>query len=96
MWRQLFDTLRGFLFLVHDVRENRRDIEELGKSLAETREVVRELSHAIQRISEREQHEREKLMLRMEKCPSQTGTPTSAHERVQEDGVVPKAQRLIG
>ena len=66
MWKPLFDTFRGLLFLARDVGEIRRELEDVRKDLDATREFAPELAHTIERVSEREQHDREKLMLRIE------------------------------
>jgi len=50
--KQLFEYLQQSLLLVHDVQRNQRDIVEL--------------SHKLERLSERERLEREKMALQLE------------------------------
>jgi len=59
--KQLFDYLQQSLLLVHDVQQNHRDVEELRRELKVTNSLVIELSHKLERLSERERLEREKL-----------------------------------
>jgi predicted nucleic acid-binding Zn-ribbon protein len=54
------------LFLLRDVEQNKQDIATLKEQLAETNQLVRQLAFEIQRVSEREQHEREKFFLKVE------------------------------
>ena len=54
------------LFMVRDVEQNKQSIATLKEQLAETNQLVRELAFEIRRISEREQHEREKFVLKVE------------------------------
>ena len=65
MFKQVIDAVRQTLLLLRDVEQNKQDIATLKEQVAETNQLVRQLAFEIQRISEREQHEREKLVLRM-------------------------------
>ena len=65
MFKQVIDAGRQTLLLLRDVEQNKQDIATLKEQVAETNQLVRQLAFEIQRISEREQHEREKLVLRM-------------------------------
>ncbi|MEO7297284.1 MAG: hypothetical protein ABI042_01760 [Verrucomicrobiota bacterium] len=66
MLKQLFEYVRNLLFLAKDVQENRDDTDRLQERVEELTEKVCILANEIQRINEREQHEREKFMLRVE------------------------------
>ena len=66
MFKQVADAVRQMLFLLRDVEENKQDIATLKEQLAESNQLVRQLAFEIQRIGEREQHERERLMLKVE------------------------------
>ena len=66
MFKQVVDAVRQMLLLLRDVEQNRQDIATLKEQLAETNQLVRQLAFEIQRISEREQHEREKFVLKVE------------------------------
>ena len=66
MFKQLIDAVRQMLFLLRDAEQNKRDIATLKEQLAETDELVRQPAFEVQRISEREEHEREKFMLKVE------------------------------
>lgn len=64
--KQVVDAVRQMLLLLRDVDQNKQDIATLKEQLAETNQLVRQLAFEIQRVSEREQHEREKFVLKIE------------------------------
>ncbi|HWF19029.1 MAG TPA: hypothetical protein VG754_07155 [Verrucomicrobiae bacterium] len=66
MFKQLFDLGRQALFLLRDVEQNKQEIAKVRRELDETNSLVLQLAHELQRISEREVHERERLELRLE------------------------------
>lgn len=66
MFKQVVDAVRQMLFLLRDVEQNKEAIATLKEQLAETNQLVRELAIEVQRNKETEQHEREKLVLRLE------------------------------
>ena len=66
MFKQVIDAVRQMLFLGRDVEQNKQDIAMLKEQLVETNQLVQQLAFEIQRINEREQHEREKFMLKVE------------------------------
>ena len=66
MFKPLFEFVRQALFLQQDVRQLKEDVAGLERGLHETNEALRQLAFEVQRISEREEQEREKLMLRLE------------------------------
>jgi Arc/MetJ-type ribon-helix-helix transcriptional regulator len=66
MFKQLADVVRQTLFLLRDVEQNKQDIATLKEQLAETNQLLRQLAFEFQRLSEREQSEREKHALRVE------------------------------
>jgi len=66
MFKQVVNAGRQMLFLLRDVEQNKNDIASLKEQLVETNQLVRELTFEIQRVSEREQHERENFMLKVE------------------------------
>ena len=54
------------VFLLRDVEQNKKDIARLKEQVAETNQLVRQLAFEIQRISERDEHERERFILKVE------------------------------
>ena len=52
--------------MLRDVEQNKEEIAKLRRELDETNSAVLQLAHEMQRISEREIHQREKLELRLE------------------------------
>ena len=66
MLKQIVDAVRQMLFLLRDVEQNKEAIATLKEQLAETNELVRAVVIEVQRNKETEQHEREKLLLRLE------------------------------
>ena len=66
MWKRLFDLFQQALFLQRDVKQNKEDTAKLRGDLQEIQQAVRALAHEVQRLSEREQNEREKFILKIE------------------------------
>ena len=66
MFKQLVEVTRQALFLLRDAEQNKQDIATLKEQLAETNKAVTQLAHELQRSREHEQHEREKLMPRLD------------------------------
>lgn len=66
MFKQVVDAVRQMLFLLRDMEQNKEAIATLKEQLAETNELVRAVVIEVQRNKETEQHEREKLVLRLE------------------------------
>jgi uncharacterized protein YoxC len=66
MWKQLLELFRQVLTLTEDTRRNRTEIKELRKQVDELTATVQRLVYEIHRIGERETHEREKFVLRVE------------------------------
>ncbi len=77
MWKSIFEVMRQILNMTEKTQKNTTDIKELREELknfsAETqaelqnlRSAIERLAFEIQRLSERERHEREKLILRLE------------------------------
>jgi hypothetical protein len=64
--KQLFEFVRQALFLQRDVQQLKQDVAGLERGLNETNEALRQLAFEVQRINERELHEREKFVLRVE------------------------------
>ena len=66
MLKQLFEYLHRLFLLARETEENRSDIEGLQRRVEDLSLKVVALAGEIQRISEREQHEREKFALKVE------------------------------
>lgn len=66
MLNQLFEFFQQALFLQRDVSKLKEDVASLQRELEETRALVNRLAFDLQRVNEREQQEREKLVLRLE------------------------------
>lgn len=77
MWKSIFEILRQLLTLTESTQKNTSDIKELRQAVKELsdstdekfqelRSAIERLAFEIQRISERETHEREKLILQLE------------------------------
>lgn len=64
--KHLFESIHKLFFLAYEVQQNRKELDALRRSVEELAETVRQQSFDIQRIIEREQRERENLMLRLE------------------------------
>lgn len=66
MLSHIVDAVRQMFALLRDVEDTRETVASLKEQLADTNEMVRQLSIEVQRNKEAEQHEREKLVLRLE------------------------------
>lgn len=80
MWKQIFDYAKEIVFLTRETQENKSDIKEQKSEIKEIRAEVKQLrtdfnnlvllvqqfSFDIQNVSNREEAEREKLVLRLE------------------------------
>jgi chromosome segregation ATPase len=66
MWQQLFNMAKRLMLLVEETGRNRADIEELQRQVREMATAIEQLRHEIHRVSEKDEHEREKLVLLLE------------------------------
>jgi hypothetical protein len=66
MFKQLTEFVGNLVFLTRDTRENKAAIEQLRREMHELASTVEKLSFEVQRISDREKLEREKLVLQLE------------------------------
>ena len=66
MFKQITEFVGSLLFLSRDTRENKEAIEQLRRETHELASAVEKLSFEVQRISDREKLEREKLVLQLE------------------------------
>ncbi len=73
MWKQLFELLRGALFLGRDAVELRREITRLREEMDEVHGALNQLAHDFEHLSDREKLEREKLLLQIENARLRVG-----------------------
>lgn len=66
MWKKLYEVLTRLFALTQKVERHDKEIVELRQEIKELTSVMQRLVYEIQRISEREMHEREKMQLRLE------------------------------
>jgi hypothetical protein len=66
MWKKLYEVLTRLFALTQKVERHDKEIVELRQEIKELTSVMQRLVYEIQRISERELHEREKMQLRLE------------------------------
>lgn len=66
MWKKLYEVLTRLFALTQKVERHDKEIVELRQEIKELTSVMQRLVYEIQRISERETHEREKMELRLE------------------------------
>jgi hypothetical protein len=65
VWKQLFELLRGALFLGRDAVELRREVTHLREEMAEVQQALNQLAHNFEHLADREKLEREKLVLQL-------------------------------
>ena len=66
MWKQFAEYVLSFLNLARDTHANTAAIQALRQETDDLAATVEKLSFEIRATSERERHEREKFMLRVE------------------------------
>lgn len=66
MFKQFVSYVQKLLLLTEETRRNRVDIDDLYTRLERLEDKIHVLAGEIPRIAEREQHEREKLVLKLE------------------------------
>jgi peptidoglycan hydrolase CwlO-like protein len=66
MWKKLYEVLSRLLALTQKVERHDKEILGLQQEVKNLTAVVQRLVYEIQRISDRETHERDKIQLRLE------------------------------
>ena len=66
MWKKIYEALSRLFALTLKVERHDKEIAEIRQELRNLTAVVQRLAYEIQRISERETHEREKIELKLE------------------------------
>ena len=66
MLKQLFELAERLLSMTRDIRGNRAGIKRLENQVETLSAAVREIAFELRRLHENEQHEREKMALRLE------------------------------
>jgi hypothetical protein len=66
VFKELFNFLRELLFLQRDMERLKQDVATLQRELSTTNEALKAVVFELQRMNEREAHERQKLELKLE------------------------------
>jgi archaellum component FlaC len=66
MWKQIFDMAKRLLLLVEQTDRNRDEIKELQKQFRDLAAAFERLAYEIHRVSDKDDHEREKIILKLE------------------------------
>ncbi len=66
MWSNALSSIRKLILLSDQVRRNTESVETLNRKVTDLTLLVENLSLKLERNAEREQHQREKLELRLE------------------------------
>lgn len=66
MWKKLYEVLSRLLALTKKVEAHDKEIAEIRQEIRDLTAIVHRLAFEVQRISERESHEREKIQLKLE------------------------------
>ena len=66
MLKKLYELARRLLVISQDTERNKSEIRELQHQMQDLTAVVQELGFEVRRIREDHQHEREKMILRLE------------------------------
>ncbi len=81
MLEKLIQAIRDIVFLSEQSRRNTEEIKELRKRVEDLTLLNERLAFEIQRTRENEAHEREKLVLRLEKQPSEKRLSSNKKEK---------------
>jgi hypothetical protein len=66
MWQKIYEFGKQLLTLKSQVEKNTQDLKELRQDLKNLTAAVQKLVYVVNRNSENDSHEREKLILRLE------------------------------
>lgn len=66
MWKSIFELTKRLLLLAENTDRNRDDIKELQRQMKEMTAAFERLAYEVRRVSERDDHERGKVILRLE------------------------------
>lgn len=66
MWSWVFDNVQRLVLLTHQVRETSAGLKNLQKEVSEVTRRVDQLAHELERDRQSDQHEREKILLRIQ------------------------------
>lgn len=64
--KQILATIKNLILLTEETTRNRKDIEDLQKQMKEVWSALERLTYEVKRTDDREQSEREKLVLQLE------------------------------
>ncbi len=64
--KRILALIKTVFLLTEETNRNRKDIEDLQKQTKEVMSAIERLTYEIRRVSERDDNEREKIMLRLE------------------------------
>ncbi len=81
MLEKFLQAIRDFIFINEQLRRNTEEIKELRKRVEDLTLLNERLAFEIQRTRENEAHEREKLVLHLEKQPTERRLPSKKKEK---------------
>ena len=66
MWKQILTTAKTLFLLDEKTKQNHDEIQEIRKEVRELTKTVERLAYEIHRVGETDEHEREKLAIRLD------------------------------
>jgi Skp family chaperone for outer membrane proteins len=66
MWKQFYEWAKWQFLLAQEMRQIRADVNEMQHELEQLTATVRDLGYEMRRNKENEEHEREKLILKLD------------------------------
>ena len=66
VWNQIADFSKQLFMQAQETQKNKSDIKELQKEVKELTAAVQRLIYEVHRMGENEQHEREKMAMRLD------------------------------
>lgn len=66
MWKEILTTAKRLILLEENTKRNHEEIQEIRKQVRDLTATVGRLAYELHRVSEKDEHEREKLALRLD------------------------------
>lgn len=66
MWREIWEAIKNFIMVAEDSKRNREEIKEVRRQMDDMMRILERMAYEIRQVGDLDQHEREKLALRLE------------------------------
>lgn len=66
MWKEIWEAIKHFITVAEDSKRNREEIKEVRRQMDDMMRIMERMAYEIKHVADLDQHEREKLTLRLE------------------------------